>query len=83
MALDKLAAVEARIKGLVDAVQTLKRTNTALETELRLARRRLSAQEEANQRWERERADVRSRVQKVMDELDLLDGCDDEGRREK
>lgn len=73
MALDKMEALEARVKGLVDLIQSLKRTNAALEGELRAVRERLSKQEELSCRWEEERANIRSRIEKVMGELDVLE----------
>ena len=74
MALEKMEALEARVRGLVDLVQELKRANASLENELRKVRERLVKQEEQNQRWEEERADIRSRIEKVLGELDVL-GC--------
>ena len=72
MALEKLVALEARVRGLVDLAQELKREKALLEGELRKARERLSKQEEQSQRWEEERADIRSRIEKVLGELDVL-----------
>jgi chromosome segregation ATPase len=74
MALEKMQALEARVRGLVDLAQELKREKTSLEAELRKMRERLSRQEEENRRWEEERADIRSRIEKVLGELDVL-GC--------
>ena len=77
MALEKLVALEARVRGLVDLAQELKREKAVLEGELRKARERLSKQEEQSQRWEEERADIRSRIEKVLGELDVLSGMGD------
>ncbi len=74
MALEKMEALGARVRGLVDLVQELKRANASLEGELRKARERLLKQEEQHQRWEEERVDIRSRIEKVLGELDVL-GC--------
>ncbi|MEW6543148.1 MAG: cell division protein ZapB [Nitrospirota bacterium] len=73
MALDKMDALEARVRSLVELVQSLKRANTALEGELRSARQQLLKQEESNRRWEDERDDIRSRIEKVLGELDVLE----------
>jgi len=73
MALDKLEALEARVRSLVELIQSLKKANASLESELRAARERLSKQDEMNCRWEQERDDVRSRIEKVLGELDLLE----------
>ena len=77
MALEKLVALEARVRGLVDLAQELKREKAALEADLRKARERLSKQEEQSRRWEEERADIRSRIEKVLGELDVLSGMGD------
>jgi chromosome segregation ATPase len=74
MALEKLEALEARIRSLVHLTQELKREKVALEAELRKTRERLHKQEEENGRWEAERAAVRSRIEKVLGDLDVL-GC--------
>jgi len=74
MSLDRLDALESRIR---DLVKELKRRNAALEGELKAARERLAAQNDSNRRWERERVDIKSRVEKVLGELDLLDGYDE------
>jgi chromosome segregation ATPase len=76
MALDKMAALEARVRSMVELIQSLKRANTKLEGELRAARERLSKQEELSLRWEKERDDVRSRIEKVMGELEFLEQLD-------
>lgn len=73
MALDKMAALEARIRSMVELIQSLKKANASLESELRAARERLAKQDEMNRRWEDERADVRSRIEKVLGELELLE----------
>ena len=77
MALEKLEALESRVRGLVDLAQELKREKAALEAELRKARERLSKQEDQSRRWEEERADIRSRIEKVLGELDVLSGMGD------
>ncbi|MDE3019926.1 MAG: cell division protein ZapB [Nitrospirota bacterium] len=73
MALDKMAALEARIRSMVELIQSLKKANASLESELRAARERLAKQDEMNRRWEEERADVRSRIEKVLGELEILE----------
>jgi chromosome segregation ATPase len=72
MALEKLEALETRVRSLVQLTQELKREKTALEAELRKARERLIKQEEEHRRWETERTDIRSRIEKVLNELDVL-----------
>lgn len=79
MALEKLEALESRIRGLVDVVQDLKRTNSALQGELKTMRERVTKQEELGRRWEEERGDVKARIEKVLNELDFLD-CFEESK---
>jgi hypothetical protein len=73
MALEKLEALESRVRGLVEVVQDLKRTNVALQGELRAMREQVIKQEELGRRWEEERGDVKTRIEKVLNELDFLD----------
>jgi DNA repair ATPase RecN len=73
MALEKLEALESRVRGLVEVIQDLKRTNVALQDELRAMRERVMKQEELGRRWEEERSDVKARIEKVLNELDFLD----------
>jgi outer membrane murein-binding lipoprotein Lpp len=77
MALDRLDALETRIRDLVTLVQELKRKNANLEEEIKAARQKLAAQDDENRRWEKERVDIRSRIEKVIGEIELLE-CVDE-----
>ncbi len=79
MTLDRLDALETRIRELVKLVQDTKRKNASLEEDLRLARERLASQDDNNERWERERMDIRSRIEKVLGEIDVLE-CVDSSR---
>jgi hypothetical protein len=77
MALEKLEALESRVKDLVKTLHDLRQKNQQLEQDLRTARARLLAQEEINRRWERERAGIKARVQKVLGEVELLECWED------
>jgi hypothetical protein len=77
MELDRLDALETRIRDLVKLVQELKRKNALLEEELQTARQRLVAQDDMNQKWEKERMDIKARIEKVMSEMELLECVDD------
>lgn len=77
MALDRLDALETRIRDLVKLVQELKRKNALLEEELTATRQRLVSQDDLNRRWEKERVDIKSRIEKVMSEIELLECVDD------
>lgn len=77
MTLDRLDALEARIHDLVKLVQELKRKNASLEEEMKAARQRMAAQDDLNRQWEKERIDIRSRIEKVIGEIELLECVDD------
>lgn len=77
MALDRLDALETRIRDLVKLVQEFKRKNALLEEELKAARQRLAAQDDTNRKWEKERMDIKTRIEKVMNEMELLEGVED------
>lgn len=73
MALDRLDAFESRIRDLVKLVQELKKKNAAAEEELRIARQRLAEKDDSNRRWKQERVEIKSRVEKVLGDIELLE----------
>lgn len=77
MTLDRLDALEVRIRDLVKLVQDLKRKNASLEDDLRLARERVAIRDDENRRWEQERLDIRAQIEKVIGEIDLLECLDE------
>ena len=77
MSLDRLDALETRIRDLVKLVQELKRKNGLLEEELKTARQQLAEQDDMNRRWEMERVDIKTRIEKVMSEIELLECIED------
>ena len=77
MALDRLDAMETRIRDLVKLVQELKRKNVLLEEELKATRQRLATQDDMNRNWEKERMDIKTRIEKVMNEMELLECFED------
>lgn len=77
MALDRLDVLETRIKDLVKLVQELKRKNASLEDEVKTARQQIVSQDDVNRRWEKERLDIKSRIERVMSEIELLECADD------
>jgi FtsZ-binding cell division protein ZapB len=77
MALDRLDVLETRIKDLVKLVQELKRKNASLEDEVKAARQQIVSQDDINRRWEKERLDIKSRIERVMSEIELLECADD------
>ncbi|MDH5639944.1 MAG: cell division protein ZapB [Nitrospira sp.] len=77
MALDRLDALENRIKDLVKLVQELKRRNASLEEEVKVSRQRLASQDDLNRRWEQERVDIKSRIERVIGEIEMLECAED------
>ena len=77
MALDRLDALETRIRDLVKLIQELKQKNALLEEELKSVRRRVTAQDDMNRKWEKERMDIKTRIEKVMNEMELLECVED------
>ena len=75
--LQKMEALEAKIRDLVGMVRELKRTNATLQGELRSVRTRIQKQEEVSRRWAKDRDDIRARVQKVIAGLEQLEGRED------
>jgi hypothetical protein len=57
----------------VKLVQELKKKNAAIEEELKIARRRFAEKDEANRRWEQERVDIKSRIERVLNDIELLE----------
>ena len=76
MTLHGLDGLEGKIRGLLTLVQDLKQKKSFLEGELRAARQSLANQEEMNRLWEKEHADIKSRVEKVLGDIDLLELTD-------
>lgn len=73
MALDRLDALESHIRDLVKLVQELKKKNAAAEEELKIVRQRLAEKNDSNRRWKQERVDIKSRVEKVLGDIELLE----------
>ncbi len=73
MALDRLDALESRIRDLVKLIQELKKKNAATEEELKIVRKRLAERDDMNRRWEQERVDIKSRIEKVLCDVELLE----------
>ena len=78
MSLEKMEALEVRVKRLVDMVQHLKEANNVLQQDLEQAHQRLVQQESLSQDWEEEREHIRTRIEKVLDDLHFLEAQDPE-----
>jgi septal ring factor EnvC (AmiA/AmiB activator) len=77
MALDRLDALETRIKDLVKLIQELKKRNAGLEDDLRLTRQRLADESDSNRRWAKERTEIKSRIEKVLSDIEVLEGFEE------
>lgn len=77
MSVEKLETLEFRVKKLLDLVIELRQDKSHLEQELELTRERLAKREEMSEGWEEERTTIRSRIEKVLGELEFLDRPND------
>ena len=77
MALDRLDALETRIKDLVKLIQELKKRNAGLEDDLRSIRQRLADESDSNRRWAQERTDIKARIEKVLSDIEVLEGFEE------
>ncbi len=78
MSFEKMEALEIRVKRLVDMVQHLKDANNGLQVDLEQANQRLAQQESLSQDWEEERTHIRTRIEKVLDDLHFLEAQETE-----
>jgi chromosome segregation ATPase len=65
------------LEKLLDLVVELRQDKSHLEQELEATRERLSKHEEMSEGWEEERTTIRSRIEKVLGELEFLDRAND------
>ncbi|MCA9452173.1 MAG: cell division protein ZapB [Nitrospiraceae bacterium] len=77
MSVEKLETLEVRVKKLLDLVIELRQDKSHLEQELESTRERLAKHEEMSEGWEEERSTIRSRIEKVLGELEFLDRSND------
>ena len=73
MSVDKLETLEVRVKKMLDLIVELRRDKSHLEQELEATREQLAKQQELSEGWEDERGAIRTRIEKVLGELDFLD----------
>ncbi len=77
MSVEKLDTLEVRVRKLLDLVVELRQDKSHLEQELEVTRERLAKHEEMSGGWEEERTNIRSRIEKVLGELEFLDRSND------
>jgi len=70
--LDALDSLEDRIRGTVELVATLRQENHELETQLRSAVAERDAARQELDDLRSERKQVRTRIEKLLGQLDLL-----------
>lgn len=73
MSFDKLNALDLRVRKLIQEVIELRRANAMLQEELQRAKDSKNQEEERTMVWEKERTQIRDRIEKVLDELDIAD----------
>ena len=73
MSLEKLEALEVRVRKLVDLLVELRKDKTQLGKQLQKAQEDLHKQKALLHVLEEERTNIRSRIEKVLDELEILD----------
>ncbi len=77
MTLDGLDALETKIRDLVKLVQDMRQKNVSLSEEIKVVRQQLAAQEDLNQRWEKESIEIHSRIERVLGDIEMVE-CIDE-----
>ena len=77
MSVEKLETLESRVRKLLDLVVELRQDKSHLEQELEATRERLAKREEMSEGWEDERGTIRSKIEKVLGELEFLDRSND------
>ena len=77
MSVEKMEQLEVRVRKLLDLVVELRQDKSCLEQELESAREHLAKQQDMSEGWEDERTTIRSKIEKVLDELEFLDHSND------
>ena len=77
MSIEKMEKLEVRVRKLLDLVVELRQDKSHLEQELDSTRERLAKQQDMSEGWEDERSTIRSKIEKVLDELEFLDRSSD------
>ncbi len=77
MSVEKMEILEVRVRKLLDLVVELRQDKSHLEQELESTREHLAKQQDMSEGWEDERITIRSKIEKVLDELEFLDHSND------
>ena len=73
MSVEQMEKLEVRVRKLLDLVVALRQDKSQLEQELESTREHLAKQQDASEGWEDERTTIRSKIEKVLDDLEFLD----------
>ena len=76
MSLEKMETLEVRVRGLVELVQELKEANASLQERLDLVQEELSRREDYGRELEEERGNIKSRIEKILEQLDTMDASE-------
>jgi len=77
VSVEKMEKLEVGVRKLLDLVVELRQDKSHLEQELDATRERLAKQQDMSDGWEDERSTIRSKIEKVLDELEFLDRSND------
>jgi len=77
VSVEKMEKLEVRVRKLLDLVVELRQNQSNLEQELDATRERLAKHQDMSEGWEDERSTIRSKIEKVLDELEFLDRSND------
>jgi FtsZ-binding cell division protein ZapB len=77
--MDRIDLLEAKVKQMIDLVQSLRDENRALEARLAEAESRVQAAGEERSVLDRERDEVRTRIEQLLGELDGVASTGGEG----
>ena len=77
MSVEKMEVLEGRVRKLLDLLVELRQDKSQLEQELESTREHLAKQQDMSEGWEDERTTIRSKIEKVLDDLEFLDRSSD------
>jgi len=77
VSVEKMEQLEVRVRKLLDLVVELRQDKSSLEQELQSTQEHLAKQQDMSEGWEDERTTIRSKIEKVLDELEFLDHSND------
>ncbi len=81
--MDKMAALEAKVKELIRHSTGLRQRAAQLESRLREADAKLARHAADSRRWDKEREWLRGRLRKILGELELIEHREDDRQTSK